>query len=215
MKRLFLSFFAVTVLSGCQLFAIAGSVSETSTGGQEMLEFLSEEPIFYDTATGEVLIDAAVRATGGTADTALPGADPLPGSVEMLGKSGDIRAARWQETMNGVTMDCSGWFDADDMAAWGCGEGDPGAHPPIVEYQITCRDNGSHEMSLFSLDDRVAALRVDRADGSSLVGIDPDGRGLVAISTGTGTAQVLAQTDDGQVFEVRSVAGVALCPPQR
>lgn len=202
------------VLSACAQFAGVGQ-SETSTSGGETLAIVSDQPLFVDSTDGTVSIDATVIETA-AALSGVPIGDgsfdtnPIPGSVVLLGESGDLRAARWKETMSGSIVECEGWFSSGG-SAWSCGDEPAPVGEPLVEYQVTCRSNGPTETTLFSLDPRVVALRADLSDGSSTVAIDPAHHGLVALVDLQDVRQVFAQTADGLVYVVESVVPGLIC----
>jgi len=202
------------VVSGCALVA-GSSQSETTTSGEEPLVTVSDQPAFVDGARGTVLVDATIVETAPAQSGMVAGegsfdANPIPGSVVMLGESGDLRAARWKETMFGSVVDCEGWFSSGG-GAWSCGDEQAPIVEPLVEYQVTCRSNGPSETTVFSLDPRVVALQADLSDGTSIVAVDPDHHGLVALTELRGVGQVLAQTADGLVYVLESVDPGLIC----
>lgn len=199
---------ASLTLSSCVLARSVGQ-SETSTGGNEQLQTLSNEPRFVDLVDGSVLIDAEIIETGEVTSQVLDGAEPIEGSVHYLGEAAGVRSARWKENIGGSIVECEGWF-ATSGGTWTCGD-DHEMAGDIVDFMTTCYSNKPPETLVLTVDEDIVALRFDLPDGTSIVSVDPDDRGLLALTVTGGVAAALAQTADGAVYEIESVQGAALC----
>ncbi len=199
---------ASLTLSSCVLARSVGQ-SETSTGGNERLQTLSNEANFLDLVEERVLIDAEVIETGDVTSQVLAGAEPIDGSVQFLGEAAGIRSARWKENLAGSIVQCEGWF-ASSGGTWTCGD-EAQMEGDFVDYMTTCYSNKPPETLVLTVDEDIVALRFDLSDGTSVVSVDPDDRGLLALRATGGIAAALAQTVDGTVYQIESVQGAALC----
>lgn len=202
---------AVFLLSSCVFLARADQDVSSSFGGNALLEIKSGEPAFLD---GRIVIDPAsaeLAITKPVGEFDMMGATPVEGSVEYLGQSGVVRAASWQELVDGALNDCLGWF-SNGSASWGCTQGAHLSDTPMVEYTVDCNSNGFVQLTLLSLDDRVAGIKVDMVDGTSTIAADPGGLGMVAMTVGGRPASGVAQTADGVVYAMPFLDGMVLCP---
>lgn len=206
---------AVVVLSACSRMAVIGPEVSTSMSGNETLQVASDEPLFFDKDQERAVGEAVVSFTKPTGAFALLGAEPVVGTEEYLGQAGEIKAARWQETMNGVASTCSGWF-TDLASGWSCAEvsdapQEPDLHPPIVDFTVDCHTDGTTRVSAFSLDPRVTAIGIDLVNGTRLVGADPYGLGFVALTTDLPMADAFVQVSDGLTYDLVDMASAAAC----
>lgn len=207
---------AVFILSSCFRVGMIGPEVSTSVGGNETLQVASDEPMFFDRDQERAVGDALLSFTKPTGGFALSGANPVAGTEEYLGQAGEMRAAEWQETMNGVASTCRGWF-TDTASAWSCAEGGigldaPNLHPPSVEFLVDCHVDGTTRVSAFALDSRVTAIGIDLVDGTRLVGADPYALGFVGLTTDEPISQAFAQDADGATYSLVELATVAACP---
>ena len=179
-----------------------------SIGGSVQIGQAAVDDPVYDPLTDAVLIEAD-ETTSEALDTFEPvgsAGEIVEGSTVAIGRLGELEVGRW-EAEDGIRLACVGYRVGSTSTSSQCDPAGPDVPNPTVFFDVTCPENEETPVwRVFTVDERVDALRVELPDGTSVVGIDPDDTGLVALEATGEVRRSTAQTTTGQVWLLDFVA---------
>lgn len=185
------------------LMAACGGGEDASANGQALLKRSVGDAPFFDTTAGTLLVDGRLLSSSRLGEFEVPPflGEAQSGSEVPIGRLDNLRVGTWQ--IGNVAfgpLPCVGYIVTEDVAGGDCSTDDPAENLPAVYWHVGCRPDNAQEWYAFSIDERVTAIRLEFAGGSTVVGADTTRVGLVAVQ-GSGTLQrATAQTSDGAVW---------------
>lgn len=197
----------VGVVAGLLGLAVAGCLASSSevvstTGGSVTLEQAVEEEPFYNPIIEQALIDSRLLSSRPLADFDAPtnDFDVVAGTVEGIGRLDELQVGRWEAEDDELgRLTCVGYAIGDVSEGSECAE-DPPDENPRVFFQVVCRNDEEPFWRVFSVDERVDAIRLEVADDITVVGDDRDDTGLVAAEAIGTVTRATVQTTTGQVW---------------
>lgn len=203
--RLLILIGLTTVLAGCLRVSEGGSAS---IGGSVQIDQAALDDPFFDPLTDALLIEAD-ETTSEALDTFEPigsAGEIIDGSTFAIGRLGELEVGRW-EAEDGGRLACVGYRVGSTSTSSQCDPVGAAVPNPTVFFDVTCLEGDETPVwRVFTVDERVDALRVELADGTSVVGIDPEDAGLVALEATGEVRRSTAQTTTGQVWVLDFVA---------
>ena len=201
------------------LIAVLGPIAacselsaESSVGGSVQLDQALEVDPFYNPIIEQALIDSRLLSSRPLIDFDPPEATGtvVPSSVMPIGQLDELRVGTWSADDDELgEIECFGYSLGSSSGAR-CGDDPPQAGSPEIFFEVNCREGDPAHWWVYTVDERVDALRLNFEADVAVVGDDPLGTGLVA-AEGIGTlVGAAAQTTTGQVWSL-AITG-ATCP---
>ena len=185
-------------LAACSGLSAGGS----SVTGSVLLDQAAESPPFYDPTTEQALIDSRQLSARPLAVFEPPSGveGVVDESVVAIGQFSALRVGRWQVLDEELGLqECIGYV-TEGLSSGDCGRTNADTPAPEVFYQVDCSSDDLPHWWMFTVDERIDALRVDIEADVSVVGDDPLDTGLVALEAIGNVVAATAQTTTGQVW---------------
>lgn len=205
----------ILIISGLAVLTAACgglAASGSSVGGSVLLDRAADSPPFYEPIMEQALIDSRQLSARPLAAFEPPTGDKgvVGGSAAAFGRLGDLLVGKWQTVDDELgLMECIG-FTFEPMGSGSeCTQAGTERPGPEVFYQVECRGDARPHWIVFTVDERIDALRVDVEADVSVVGDDPLDTGLVAVEAIGNVVAATAQTTTGQVW---TLAIEVACP---